>query len=77
MKSKGGRAILKRRRQRGRKRLLPKGVEVHFKRHCHPKVKDAAEKKRQRSERKKERRLEFAAKNGGANAGDGAAVSGQ
>ena len=28
MKTKGGRATLARRRQRGRKRLLPKGVEV-------------------------------------------------
>lgn len=33
MKTKGGRATLARRRQRGRKRLLPKGVEVHYARH--------------------------------------------
>lgn len=33
MKTKGGRATLNRRRARGRKRLLPKGVEVHYARH--------------------------------------------
>ncbi len=33
MKSKGGRAILARRRQRGRKRLIPGGVELPFARH--------------------------------------------
>jgi large subunit ribosomal protein L34 len=33
MKTKAGRAILSRRRRQGRKRLLPKGVEVHFARH--------------------------------------------
>lgn len=33
MKTKSGRMILKRRRQRGRKRLLPVGAELHFARH--------------------------------------------
>lgn len=33
MATKSGRAILNRRRQKGRKRLMPKGVEVHFARH--------------------------------------------
>ncbi len=33
MATKGGRAILNRRRQKGRKRLMGKGAEVHFKRH--------------------------------------------
>jgi large subunit ribosomal protein L34 len=33
MKTKAGRATLARRRKRGRKRLLPKGAEVHYARH--------------------------------------------
>ena len=33
MATKNGRAILSRRRRQGRVRLLPKGVELHFKRH--------------------------------------------
>jgi large subunit ribosomal protein L34 len=33
MKNKGGRATLARRRQRGRKRLLPVGAEIHYARH--------------------------------------------
>jgi large subunit ribosomal protein L34 len=33
MKTKAGRALLSRRRQRGRKRLLPKGVEISYARH--------------------------------------------
>lgn len=33
MATKSGRAILNRRRQKGRKRLMPKGVEVHYARH--------------------------------------------
>ncbi|KAB2638959.1 MAG: 50S ribosomal protein L34 [Verrucomicrobia bacterium] len=33
MASKSGRDILRRRRQKGRKRLIPKGVEIQFARH--------------------------------------------
>jgi large subunit ribosomal protein L34 len=33
MATKAGRDIIKRRRQKGRKRLIPKGAELHFKRH--------------------------------------------
>lgn len=33
MSSKSGRAILNNRRRKGRKRLLPKGAEIHFRRH--------------------------------------------
>ena len=34
MKTENGRDILRRRRRQGRKRLLPVGVEIHFKRHA-------------------------------------------
>lgn len=33
MKTKSGRGIIKNRRRKGRKRLVPKGAELHFKRH--------------------------------------------
>lgn len=33
MKTKSGRGIIKNRRRKGRKRLIPKGAELHFKRH--------------------------------------------
>ncbi|MCB1076800.1 MAG: 50S ribosomal protein L34 [Verrucomicrobiae bacterium] len=33
MATKNGRDILRRRRRKGRKRLIPKGAEIHFKRH--------------------------------------------
>jgi large subunit ribosomal protein L34 len=33
MASKAGRDILRRRRQKGRKRLVPKGVELKYERH--------------------------------------------
>jgi len=33
MASKSGRDILRRRRQKGRKRLIPKGVEIKYERH--------------------------------------------
>lgn len=33
MATKAGRDLIRRRRQKGRKRLVPKGVEIHFKRH--------------------------------------------
>ena len=33
MKTKAGRGIIKNRRRKGRKRLVPKGAEIHFKRH--------------------------------------------
>ncbi len=33
MKTKAGRDLIRRRRRKGRKRLIPKGAEVHYKRH--------------------------------------------
>ncbi|MCX6873444.1 MAG: 50S ribosomal protein L34 [Verrucomicrobia bacterium] len=33
MATKAGRGILRRRRQKGRQRLIPKGVELQFERH--------------------------------------------
>jgi large subunit ribosomal protein L34 len=33
MKTRGGRAVINARRAKGRKRLLPKGAEVQYKRH--------------------------------------------
>lgn len=33
MKTPNGRDIIRRRRRQGRKRLLPKGAEIHYKRH--------------------------------------------
>ena len=33
MATKAGRGILKNRRRKGRKRLLPKGADLHFRRH--------------------------------------------
>src|SRR5438309_2029390 len=59
MKTKSGRAILARRRQRGRKRLLPKGVEVHFDRHTdlnNNAAKDMVKRKQRRATASKIRR---------------------
>lgn len=33
MKTKAGRGIIKNRRRKGRKRLIPKGAEIQYKRH--------------------------------------------
>ena len=35
MKTKAGRDLIRRRRQQGRKRLMAKGAEIHYRRHCH------------------------------------------
>ena len=42
MKTKNGRATLNRRRRQGRKRLLPKGTELEFRRHNHSNRPDLA-----------------------------------
>ncbi|MGK0184808.1 MAG: large subunit ribosomal protein L34 [Verrucomicrobiales bacterium] len=33
MKTRNGREIIRKRRQKGRKRLIPKGAEIQYKRH--------------------------------------------
>ena len=33
MSTKNGRDIIRRRRKKGRKRLIPKGAEIHYRRH--------------------------------------------
>ncbi len=35
MATKQGRDLIKRRRQRGKKRFMAKGAEKHYRRHCH------------------------------------------
>ena len=35
MSSKQGRDLIRRRRKKGRKRLMGKGAEKHYRRHCH------------------------------------------
>ena len=46
MSTKAGRSILKNRRRKGRKNLLPKGTELHYKRHTQQHTTGAAKNKR-------------------------------
>jgi large subunit ribosomal protein L34 len=59
MKTKNGRATLKRRRQQGRKRLLPKGADAKYPRHTDQNnnaLKDLKRRKQKRAIRSAERR---------------------
>jgi large subunit ribosomal protein L34 len=71
MKTKNGRATLKRRRQQGRKRLLPKGADVKYARHTDQNnnaLKDLKRRKQKRAIRSAERRKAAAEANAKAQA---------